>query len=89
MARRVAWSLKDTYPTVVARGVNDDAVLMEAIADLAQLTGRPVLFVLELVPESTLDRLFSILRARTSPRSSLSRRAAPCRPARAAPATVR
>jgi hypothetical protein len=67
VARRIAWRIKDTYPTVVVRGISDDVVLAEAVADLAQLSGTPVLLVVELVPESTLDRLFSVLRAGSIP----------------------
>jgi hypothetical protein len=67
VARRIAWRIKDTYPTVVVRTISDDAVLAEAAADLAQLSGMPVLLVIELVPESVLDRLFGMLRARSIP----------------------
>jgi hypothetical protein len=67
VARRIAWRIKDTYPTVVVRTSPDDAILAEAVADLAQLSGMPVLLVIELVPESVLDRLFGMLRARSIP----------------------
>jgi len=67
VARRIAWRIKDTYPTVAVRAISDDSVFAEAIADLAQLSGMPVLLVIELVPESALDRLFSTLRARSVP----------------------
>ena len=67
VARRIAWRVKDTYPTVVIRAVSDDAVLAEAVAELAQLSGMPVLLVIELVPDSILDRLFGMLRARSIP----------------------
>ena len=67
VARRIAWRVKDTYPTVVIRAVFDDAVLAEAVAELAQLSGMPVLLVIELVPDSVLDRLFGMLRARSIP----------------------
>ncbi|MFB4305049.1 hypothetical protein ACA511_02950 [Actinomadura sp. GTD37] len=67
VARRIAWRIKDTYPTVVVRTVSDDVVLAEAVADLAQLSSMPVLLIVELVPESVLDRLFGMLRARSIP----------------------
>ena len=67
IARRIAWRVKDTYPTVVIRAVSDDAVLAEAVAELAQLSGMPVLLVIELVPDLILDRLFGMLRARSIP----------------------
>jgi tetratricopeptide (TPR) repeat protein len=67
VARRIAWRIKDTYPTVVVRTISDDAVLAEAVADLAQISGMPVLLVVELVPESILDRFFGMLRARSVP----------------------
>lgn len=67
VARRIAWRIKDTYPTVVVRSISDDAVLAEAVGDLAQLSGMPVLLVIEMIPESVLDRIFGLLRARSVP----------------------
>lgn len=67
VARRIAWRIKDTYPTIVVRTIPDDAILAEAVADLAKLSGMPVLVVIELVPEAVLDRIFGMLRARSIP----------------------
>ena len=67
VARRIAWRIKDTYPTVVVRNISDGTVLAEAVADLAQFSGIPVLLVIELVPEPVLDRLFGVLRASSIP----------------------
>ncbi|MFI5864793.1 hypothetical protein [Streptomyces sp. NPDC051546] len=63
IARRVAWTLKDDFPTIVARAVQDDVVLADLVSDLARATGKPVLLTLELVAEATLDRLYDMLRA--------------------------
>jgi hypothetical protein len=67
VARRIAWRIKDTYPTVVVRTISDSAILAEAVAELAQLSALPVLLIIELVPESVLDRLFGTLRASSIP----------------------
>ncbi|MFB4193332.1 P-loop NTPase [Streptomyces carpaticus] len=63
IARRVAWTLKDDFPTIVARAVQDDVILADLVSDLAKITGKPVLLALELVAEATLDRLYDMLRA--------------------------
>lgn len=63
IARRVAWKLKGDFPTIVARGIQDNVILADLVRDLVQLTGRPVLLTLELIAEATLDRLYDMLRA--------------------------
>ncbi|MFE1882462.1 hypothetical protein [Streptomyces diastatochromogenes] len=67
IARRAAWTLKDEFPTVVARGSQDDAVLAQLVGDLASETGSPVLLVLELLPEPSQERLYEMLRASSVP----------------------
>ncbi|WP_353943690.1 hypothetical protein ABII15_19955 [Streptomyces sp. HUAS MG91] len=67
IARRVAWTLKDEFPTVVARGTQDEAVLSQLAADLSSETGSPVLLLLELLSESSQDRLYELLRASSVP----------------------
>lgn len=82
VARRVAWTLKDEFPTVVARGTHDEAVLSQLIYDLASETDSAVLLILELLPESSQERLYELLRASSVPavmlittrRTSLGRR---------------
>ncbi|WP_219463142.1 hypothetical protein [Nonomuraea rhizosphaerae] len=67
VARRIAWTLHEQYPCIVARGVLDDLVITQNIADLVQLTGLPVLVVLDLVPDIIVDRIFAMLRASSVP----------------------
>ncbi|MGA5817218.1 hypothetical protein ACPC54_05060 [Kitasatospora sp. NPDC094028] len=67
IARRVAWTLKDEFPTVVARGSQDEAVLSQLAADLSSETGSPVLLLLELLSESSQERLYELLRASSVP----------------------
>ncbi|WUC43332.1 hypothetical protein OG692_16205 [Streptomyces cellulosae] len=67
IARRVAWTLKDEFPTVVARGSQDEAVLSQLASDLSSETGSPVLLLLELLPESSQERLYELLRASSVP----------------------
>lgn len=88
VARRVAWDLKDEFPTVLARGSQDEAILSQLVYDLQAETGKPVLLVLELLPESSQERLYELLRANSVPvvmlittrRASLGRRARPPAP---------
>jgi hypothetical protein len=67
IARRVAWTLKDEFPTVVARGSQDEAVLSQLAADLSSETGSPVLLLLELLSDSSQERLYELLRASSVP----------------------
>ncbi|WP_415937960.1 hypothetical protein [Streptomyces sp. 039-1] len=67
IARRVAWTLKDEFPTVVARSSQDEAVLSQLASDLSSETGSPVLLLLELLSESSQERLYELLRASSVP----------------------
>ncbi|MEU8679106.1 hypothetical protein [Streptomyces sp. NPDC048560] len=67
IARRVSWTLKDEFPTVVAHGSQDEAVLSQLVSDLSSETGSPVLLLLELVSESSQQRLYELLRASSVP----------------------
>ena len=67
VARRVAWDLKDEFPTVLARGSQDVAVLAQLIYDLQAAAGLPVLLVLELFAESAQEHLYELLRADSVP----------------------
>lgn len=67
VARRAAWDLKDEFPTMYVRGSVDEAVLVQAVGELARLSELPVLIVAELVPDLILKSAFEALRASSVP----------------------
>ncbi|SKC68252.1 hypothetical protein SAMN06295973_2803 [Plantibacter cousiniae] len=67
LVRRVAWDLRDQYPTIVVNQVLDGAGLLSRVQELARLSGRPVLAVVENTSETVTDWIFEQLRASSVP----------------------
>lgn len=67
LVRRVAWDLRNDYPTLVVNQIQDGIGLLSRVQELARLSGRPVLAVVENTSETVTDWVFEQLRASSVP----------------------
>ncbi|MDP9401838.1 MAG: hypothetical protein M3P85_00580 [Actinomycetota bacterium] len=67
LARRLAWEVHGEFPTIYCAAMHDEIGLAQRVGRLAQLTGLPVLLVLEQTTDVMADRLFNRLRADSIP----------------------
>jgi len=67
LSRRVAWQAHLDYPTLYCPGAHDEIGLSRRVERLAQLTGLPVLLVLEQATDVVADRLYNRLRSDSVP----------------------
>jgi tetratricopeptide (TPR) repeat protein len=67
LARRVAWEMHRDVPTVYCASVSDEHGLAQRVGRLSQVTGLPVLVVLEQATELVADRFFNRLRGDSIP----------------------
>jgi tetratricopeptide (TPR) repeat protein len=71
LARRAAWKLRDVHPVIVSRAVAETDQLGARIRDLAGLTQRSVLVVLENSSNEVVNRLYDDLRTDSVPATLL------------------
>jgi len=67
LARRVAWEVHADFPTLYCAATHDEAGLAQRVSRLAQITGLPVLLVLEHATDVTADQLYNRLRGDSIP----------------------
>jgi len=67
LARRVAWELHDQYPTLVVDRVANHAPLVARVRELHTLTDQSVLVVVESSLDGVVERVYSALRAYSTP----------------------
>lgn len=67
LARRVAWELHLDYPTLYVSVAHDEMGIAQRVSRLSQLTGLPVLLVLEQTTDAAADRLYNRLRGDSVP----------------------
>lgn len=67
MVRRLAWDLRNRFPTLVVNQPHDDAGIVSRVQELARLSGRPVFVVIENASERITDAVFEQLRANSVP----------------------
>lgn len=67
LARRVGWEVHLEFPTLYCSSVHDELGLAQRVGRLAQLTGLPVLLVIEQATDVMADRLYNRLRGDSVP----------------------
>lgn len=67
IARRIAWDLHLDHPTLVLDAIPAISPVVERISELAELTSRQCLVVIENALESAVNDLYNHLRARSTP----------------------
>ncbi|MBQ1065231.1 hypothetical protein [Micromonospora sp. D75] len=67
LGRRLAWDLHSEFPTIYCTGTHDDYGLAERVSRLSQLSGLPVLVVLENTTDAVTEGVYNRLRGDSVP----------------------